>query len=228
MRHTQQTEYEYSWKSSELAPCHSFIMKPLLSMLPPAIKNNRSDKLRILDLGCGNGSLSHVLALKGYDVIGIEESFQGVEQAQNNFSNCKFIQGSIYNLPDTKIEGTFDIVLSVEVIEHLFYPKELVRAARKYLKSDGRLIVTTPYHGYWKNVVLALSGKMDEHLNALWDGGHIKFFSVKTLKQLLESEGYSDINFSFAGRMPYLWKTMLVSCKYYYCNKNDFCSYINS
>jgi 2-polyprenyl-3-methyl-5-hydroxy-6-metoxy-1,4-benzoquinol methylase len=213
MQQVQEKEYEYIWSDSELANCHSFIIKPLLSILPSPQKAN-GEKTKILDLGCGNGSLSNFLVTEGYEVVGIEESNQGVKQAQKNFPNCKFMQGSIYDLPYDKLECSFDIVLSVEVIEHLFYPKELVRAAKKCMKPDGQFILTTPYHGYLKNIALALSGKMDGHFHALWDGGHIKFFSVKTLKELLESEGYSDINFSFAGRMPYLWKTMLVSCKY--------------
>jgi len=61
--------------------------------------------------------------------------------------------------------------------------------------------------------MLALTGKMDKHFTAIWDGGHIKFFSVKTLTNLLESEKYTDINFKFAGRYPYLWKGMLCSSK---------------
>ncbi|EFA71944.1 Methyltransferase domain protein [Raphidiopsis brookii D9] len=64
-----------------------------------------------------------------------------------------------------------------------------------------------------KNLALAISGKMDKHFTALWDGGHIKFFSVVTMKSLLISEGYEDIKFKFAGRIPYLWKSMLCSAK---------------
>jgi hypothetical protein len=41
------------------------------------------------------------------------------------------------------------------------------------------------------------------------DGGHIKFFSVPTMKDLLKSENYTNIKFKFAGRFPYLWKSML-------------------
>jgi len=117
----------------------------------------------------------------------------------------------IYNLPYSKLENSFDIVMSIEVIEHLLYPKELLRAAKKCLKPSGSLILSTPYHGYLKNLVLALSGRMDQHFTALWDGGHIKFFSTKTMAALLQSEEYRNINFKFTGRLPYLWKSMLCS-----------------
>ncbi|WP_313958979.1 class I SAM-dependent methyltransferase [Umezakia ovalisporum] len=157
------------------------------------------------------GSLTNLIAQQGYEVIGVEDSKSGVRLAQEKFTDCRFIQGSIYDLPYTEMGGQFDIIISCEVIEHLFYPKELVRNTKQLLKPNGRLILTTPYHGYLKNLALAISGKMDKHFTALWDGGHIKFFSVVTMKSLLISEGYEDIKFKFAGGIPYLSKSMLCS-----------------
>ncbi|NEP53789.1 MAG: class I SAM-dependent methyltransferase, partial [Moorea sp. SIO3C2] len=133
----------------------------------PPLQNQQ--KPRILDIGCGNGSLTNFIAQKGYDIIGVEESESGIKLASHNFPDCQFIQGSIYNLPYDELSDKFDIVISLEVIEHLFYPKELVRAAKKVLKPHGHLIITTPYHGYLKNLMLAVTGKMDKHLTALWE-----------------------------------------------------------
>jgi len=170
-----------------------------------------SQKLRVLDLGCGNGSLSNFIAQQGHEVVGVEESESGIKSARLSFPACNFIHASIYDLPYSNLENSFDIVMSMEVIEHLLYPKELLRAARKCLKPSGSLILSTPYHGYLKNIALALSDKMDQHFTVLWDGGHIKFFSTKTMAALLKSEGFSNINFKFTGRLPYLWKSMLCS-----------------
>ncbi len=170
--------------------------------------NPKQLPLQICDVGCGNGSLSNFIAQQGYAVTGMEESPSGVEIAQQHFPDCQFIQGSIYSPPQSILDHSFDVVISIEVIEHLFYPKELPRLAKRCLKPDGRLIVTTPYNGYLKNLALALVGGMDRHHTALWDGGHIKFFSVNTLSQLLAAEGYTDLQFKFAGRAPYLWKSM--------------------
>ena len=206
-------KYEYSYKNSNLGHHHAYLIKPLMEMINEAVRTPSGNKQRprILDIGCGNGSLSNFIAQQGYEVVGIEESESGIKLASENFPDCKFIQGSIYNLPYQKLEDKFDVAICLEVIEHLFYPKELVRAAKKVLKPNGRLMITTPYHGYLKNLMLAVTGKMDKHFTALWDGGHIKFFSVKSLTSLLESENCTDINFKFAGRYPYLWKTMLCS-----------------
>lgn len=201
-------QYEYSYQDSNPDHHHAYLISPLLNLLSQATPSAIS-KPRILDLGCGNGSLSHLIAQQGYDVVGVEESESGIKFARLSFPDCQFIQSSIYNLPYSELENSVDIVISTEVIEHLFYPRELLKAARKCLKPNGSLILTTPYHGYLKNLVLALSGKMDRHFDPLWDGGHIKFFSVKTLTNLMLSEGYKDMTFKFAGRFPYLWKSML-------------------
>lgn len=207
---TTPSKYEYSYQEANSEHHHAYLRSPLLEMLAQK-KNSSNSKLRILDLGCGNGSFSNLIAQQGYEVVGVEESESGVKVAQLNFPNCRFIQASISALPYAELENSFDIVFSSEVIEHLLYPRELLIDAKRCLKPDGILIITTPYHGYIKNLLVAVLGKMDQHFSPLWDGGHVKFFSVRTLTELLESEGYTNIKFKFAGRFPYLWKSMLCS-----------------
>ena len=51
--------------------------------------------------------------------------------------------------------------------------------------------------------------KLDDHLTVLWDGGHIKFFSVKTLGVLLTETGFRQISFLSVGRVPPLAKSMV-------------------
>jgi 2-polyprenyl-3-methyl-5-hydroxy-6-metoxy-1,4-benzoquinol methylase len=205
-------EYEYFYGDAKLGHHHAYLTKPLLQMISEfaALSKNR-EPLRILDIGCGNGSLTNLIAQNGYEVVGLEESESGVQFANQNFPTCQFIQGSIYNIPYAQLGNNFDIVIACEVIEHLFYPKQLVRNVKKCLNKNGLLIITTPYNGYLKNLIIAATGKMDQHLTTLWDGGHIKFFSVATMTALLESEGCSNIKFKFAGRLPYIWKSMLCS-----------------
>jgi 2-polyprenyl-3-methyl-5-hydroxy-6-metoxy-1,4-benzoquinol methylase len=210
---TTKPSSEYQYSSNQLAHTYAYLTTPLLKMLPPPTIDNNNRKTRILDLGCGNGSFSNILNNLGYDVVGVEYSASGIAIAQQEYPDVKFIEASIYELPYSQLNQEFDVVISVEVIEHLFDPKQLIRSAKQCLKPGGNLIITTPYHGYWKNLLLALSGKMDSHFTVLWDVGHIKFFSVPTLTKLLETEGCTDIQFQFAGRFPYLWKSMLSMCK---------------
>jgi hypothetical protein len=97
--------------------------------------------------------------------------------------------------------------VSTEVVEHLFSPHLLPNFAWQLLSEGGYLVISTPYHGYIKNLALSVSDKWDSHHTPLWNGGHIKFWSRKTLTQLLEDNGFKVIGSSGVGRIPYLWKT---------------------
>ena len=103
----------------------------------------------------------------------------------------------------------------MEVIEHLYQPRAFVLFIRSILEASGggQFIVTPPYHGYLKNLTIAAANKMDHHLSALWEGGHIKFWSRRTLAILLREAGYHHLAFTGAGRIPYLWRHMVFSAR---------------
>ena len=98
--------------------------------------------------------------------------------------------------------GTFSLVVSLEVIEHCFDPQAFAVTFLSLLDPGGIGFLSTPYHSYLKNLVLAASGSMDRHFTALWPGGHIKFFSKKTLGQLLAEAGAKDISLLASGQNP--------------------------
>lgn len=69
---------------------------------------------------------------------------------------------------------------------------------------------------YLKNIALAVTNRTDLALTALWDGGHIKHFSRKTLTKLILEQDFEFIGFEGCGEgirayTPYLWKGMLLS-----------------
>ena len=102
-------------------------------------------------------------------------------------------------------------MISTEVVEHVYAPRRWAAAAFSALNPGGVLICSTPYHGYLKNLTLAASGKLDAHFTALWGGGHIKFWSRRTLTALLQETGFEMVAFRGAGRWPWLWKSMLIA-----------------
>lgn len=101
------------------------------------------------------------------------------------------------------------MVISLEVVEHVYSPRDYARTLVSLLEPGGTAIVSTPYHGYFKNLAMAVTGKMDTHFTALWDHGHIKFWSIHTLSQLLTEAGLNDIQFFRVGRIPALAKSMI-------------------
>jgi 2-polyprenyl-3-methyl-5-hydroxy-6-metoxy-1,4-benzoquinol methylase len=167
---------------------------------------------KVLDLGCGNGALCSELAQIGYTVVGVEYDRAGVRIAQQVNPNLSFYNYGVQDDPAElmRFEQRFDVVVSTEVVEHLYSPHLLPSYARGVLKSGGYLVISTPYHGYLKNLALSLFGKWDKHFTAHWHGGHIKFWSRNTLSRLLEGAGFETVAFHGVGRVPYLWKSMIL------------------
>jgi 2-polyprenyl-3-methyl-5-hydroxy-6-metoxy-1,4-benzoquinol methylase len=169
-------------------------------------------RARILDLGCGNGYQTQRIAGLGHEVVGAEASDEGVSVARAAYPGIRFEHVSVYDedLP-AKLGDPFDAVIALEVVEHLFYPKRLFEQAHRLLRPGGQLVISTPYHGYLKNLAISVAGGWDAHFGVAWDGGHIKFFSKRTLAAMAVAAGFRDIAFRGAGRAPLLWKSMVLT-----------------
>jgi 2-polyprenyl-3-methyl-5-hydroxy-6-metoxy-1,4-benzoquinol methylase len=196
----------YAYEDGDLNPSHDYLVPSLLEVLG-SLHIPQAQK-RIFELGCGNGAVAEVLTRHGYQLTGVDVSVQGVEQAQRRHSHLSLQLGSAYDrLADTY--GRFPVVISLEVVEHLYDPRKFARTLFDLVEPSGMAIVSTPYHGYWKNLAMALTGRLDHHFTALWDHGHIKFWSMVTLKQLLQEAGFHSITFRRVGRVPVLAKSMI-------------------
>lgn len=196
----------YGWETAEGPRSCGYISPRVLELLAELKAK------RVLDIGAGNGKLCSEMVRAGHDVVGVEYDKQGVEVARKTHPGIPFHNFGVQDDPGELLrrEGMFDAVVSTEVIEHLYSPHLLPRYAHAVLKEGGYLILTTPYHGYLKNLALSLFGHWDKHFTVLWHGGHIKFWSRQTLTQLLTESGFSVVDFSGVGRIPYLWKSMVL------------------
>lgn len=199
---------EYIYEDARLNDSHAYLLPAVFRQL----KGSSPTKMRMFDLGCGNGSVAASLAKHGYEVTGVDSSEGGIAEANREYPQLSLSVGSVYDDLMARY-GQFPIVLSLEVVEHLYSPRHYARTLFDLVEPGGICIVSTPYHGYWKNVALSITGKMDAHFTALWDHGHIKFWSKKTLKALLVEAGFVHIRFSRVGRIPIFAKSMLVTAR---------------
>ena len=164
----------------------------------------------ICDIGCGNGALlKSISELGNFELYGIEADSEGSKIASAQCPGAKIINISTESDPPAELSN-IELVVSTEVIEHLFRPASLLNFAQKILAPSGRIIISTPYHGYIKNLAISLSNSWDKHFTVNWTGGHIKFFSRKTLYDALMENKFIPEKFIGAGRMPYFWKSMIV------------------
>lgn len=164
---------------------------------------------RVLDFGCGNGWLTKWFTVNGYSAVGVDISETGIEIAARNFQDATFSN----DLSATNLQslGPFDLAVCVETIAHCHHPAQELVKIYDSMKPGGQLILTTPYHGYCKNLLLAAVGRMDAHLTALWSGGYVRFFSRETITHLLESVGFMEIQIKRVGRLAPFAKSMVVS-----------------
>jgi len=193
----------YRHADSSLGAHHAYLLPTIDRVLGAAAGR------AVFEIGFGNGSVCDHLARNGFAVAGIEPSSEGVHQARAHYPALAGLrQGSVYD-DLAALHGGFDVVLSLEVIEHLYAPRKLAAAAFALLKPGGILILSTPYHGYLKNLALSLAGRWDHHMDPLWDHGHIKLWSPVTLRALLDEAGFSRIAIHRVGRFPPLAKSMI-------------------
>ncbi len=200
---------DYGFKSPEASHMHRHFMPIVMQMagtLGPGI--------RVLDIGCGNGYTAGMLLNEGCDVTGVDLSEEGIDLARKTYPTGRFelMSADEHLLRNLDCEP-FDLVVSTEVVEHLYAPRSFLRGAFSALKRSGKFICTTPYHGYLKNLAISLAGKWDSHANPLWDGGHIKLWSRKTLGLALREAGFHNLSFRGAGRLPFFWMTMVMSAE---------------
>lgn len=164
----------------------------------------------VLDLGCGTGELLASMKDRQWVRTGLDISASGIEIGRRTHPDITFIEADATgDLSGYIAPGSFDVVVSTETLEHVTLPRLFLKNAHTALKPGGRLVLSVPYNGYLKQLAVALLGRGDEYYDPLWDWGHIKFYSVETMSTLLWEAGFDQLEFQGAGRVPYLWKSMV-------------------
>jgi 2-polyprenyl-3-methyl-5-hydroxy-6-metoxy-1,4-benzoquinol methylase len=194
----------YRYDDNQLNASHDYLLPAVRAILT----NQFPSCQRIFELGCGNGSVADALSTLGIEVTGVDASEEGIAQAHQSYPDLNLHLGSAYDDLGNQF-GQFPVVISLEVVEHLYFPRTFAKTIYNLLEGGGTAIISTPYHGYWKNLAMALTGTMDAHFTALWDHGHIKFWSIHTLHALLREAGFVNIEFYRVGRIPVLAKSMI-------------------
>jgi len=164
---------------------------------------------RVLDVGCGDGRFAAELVRAGAHVVGVDVAARALRRAE------RIPRAAAVDLrlvaaeePLPLSDASFDVVWAGEVIEHIVDTAAWLSELRRVLRSQGRLLLTTPAHGRARLLALALSARaFDEHFDPRAD--HLRFYSRRTLARLLDDLGFHDVQVLSAGGPPLARRLLL-------------------
>jgi 2-polyprenyl-6-hydroxyphenyl methylase / 3-demethylubiquinone-9 3-methyltransferase len=148
---------------------------------------------RALDVGCGAGLLAEPLARLGAQVTAIDAAPELVAAAQAHAA-ARELQIDYRAAAVEEIEGQFDLITSLEVIEHVANPEDFVAALAARLAPDGLLVLSTPNATGWSRLMMITIG---EGFGSIPKGTHDfdKFITPEQMKTLLADVGLRGVDF---------------------------------
>ena len=158
-------------------------------------KSNYLEGLNILDIGCGGGLISEPMARLGANVTGIDASEKNINVAKlhskKNGLNINYFNASPENLEHKE---KFDIILNLEIVEHVNNVNLYIKSCHKLLKNNG-LMFTATLNRSFISYIKAIIGA-EYILRWLPIGTHDwnKFIKPEELEKLLSDEKFSTID----------------------------------
>jgi methionine biosynthesis protein MetW len=174
---------------------------------------------RILDLGCSSGALGQALKQVRADtyVVGVEFDAGYAEEAQSRLD--RVLTMDLDELPermDLLSElGPFDCVIAADVLEHLRDPWSVLACASSLLDVGGVAIVSLPNVRHWTVIrALVLGGSWPRRPAGIFDGTHLRWFTLRDACELIESAGLHTttvLRQYWGGRLAN-WRARLFGC----------------
>lgn len=160
----------------------------------------QGDGKRLLDLGAGKGAISQFFIDKGYEVYAMEWTSTGVKKLVE--MGVSTLQKDIEDLPYSYEDNFFDEVFWGDNVEHLFFPEKVAKEIYRILKPGGRLVLSTPNHGWIINrfyyLIMGVPRRTEGHKTPIWNWQHIRYFNKTEIQKFLEICGFHK-NFAFYG-----------------------------
>jgi len=142
----------------------------------------------VIEVGCGDASFTMDLARHSSCVTAIDISAGQIEENARRLPAITFLQHDVSERFPFE-DSEFEVVWCSEVLEHLFDPAFALREMHRILRPGGRLLVTVPYHGILKNVLIALF-RWNQHFAP--DNPHIRFYTKETLARIVREAGFAS------------------------------------
>jgi 2-polyprenyl-3-methyl-5-hydroxy-6-metoxy-1,4-benzoquinol methylase len=148
----------------------------------------------VLDLGCGRARLGLEVERLGYTVAGIDNNPVACATARTRISEVVELDFMKLDAVAAALNGRqFDWIMAADVLEHSAEPQAALRFYRRFLKPDGRLIVSLPNVAVWDNRFRLLFGRFDYRDSGVMDRTHLRFFTFRTARELIIEAGFTPL-----------------------------------
>ena len=163
-------------------------------------KINQLGGKSILDLGCGTGLLAVALTQPDREIFGIE-----LDEADSREAKAKGIEvitGNVEEAVQLTSGRKFDVLIAADILEHLANPSNLIEDFRILLTgADGYAIISIPNIANITIRLQLLFGSFNYTERGILDSTHLRFFTKKSLTQLLLDSGFEIVDYQFSS-MP--------------------------
>jgi len=169
-------------------PCEQKVYGNVLNSFCHLFRDIRNK--RVLDIGCGNGSLGAYLEAAGNECYGITVSKKEAQMAKTQIHSVQQMDIEQVNaLPFS--DNYFDVVLFTDVLEHLRDPQRVLNLVKPYLKSEALVIASIPNVANVKVRSGLFFGKFDYEQVGILDETHLRFYTLKSAKSLVQNACYA-------------------------------------
>lgn len=152
---------------------------------------------RVLDVGCSNGALGESLIKLKNCIV------DGIEMDKGDFKKAKEVLNKTYNLSMEEFlrsasvdNDKYDVILFMDVIEHLYNPVEVLAKTKKLLNSNGMIIFSIPNMAHISTRLMLMAGEFEYGNTGLLDNTHLHFYTKKEIERIFAESGYSSIDFN--------------------------------
>ena len=145
---------------------------------------------RVLEIGCSDGAFGTELAQAGNRMVGIDPCPSGADAKAYEAVLERDLSEGLGELTTPIDRASFDRVLLLDIVDHFRDPAKLIRDCRQVLAARGKLIVSVPNAVNFTVRWMMFWGSFRYSDRGILDWSHLRFFTRKSIAQLLESEGY--------------------------------------
>ena len=141
----------------------------------------------VLEVGCGEGNLGRLLRRRGHVVTGLELVPEAAARARNHLDRVVTADVELDGLPFP--DTSFDAVIFADVLEHLVDPWRVLRRAAQLLAPGGVVVASIPNVQNLDVIRRLLRGRFDYRERGILDRGHLRFFTLHSIRELFAQAG---------------------------------------